>query len=61
MTREEAKAIASIMLEADGGCYLCAAYLCEDFAKTFPPFREVIEDVYSQRYDSKPIESIENP
>jgi hypothetical protein len=38
MTLEEAKKVAAICETADGGCFYCAADLCEQLAGAFTEF-----------------------
>ena len=50
MTTEEAKTVLTIMLDADGGCHICARNLIRDFCKHFPDFRGIAEKIYNDEF-----------
>lgn len=44
--------VATIMLEADGGCSTCAARLLQELLKLYPQFENAMDSVYRKEYDS---------
>ena len=46
MNNQEASTVLEIMMEADGGCYICAYYLVKEFAEKFPEFDALAKTVY---------------
>jgi hypothetical protein len=48
MTRDEAVSVCKVMLNADGGCYICSGQLLGLFAKRFPEHLEVAQQVYKE-------------
>lgn len=47
MTLEEAKKVAAIIGEADGGCPVCVGRLVEATRKRFPEFRWTLKEDYA--------------
>jgi len=50
MTKDEAEKVATIMLQADGGCGHCAFELMKLFVAEFPEYEELTKKVYESEY-----------
>jgi len=50
MTQNEARTIAEILCEADGGCPTCAYRLIKLFSKKFPKWAELATEVYESQF-----------
>jgi hypothetical protein len=51
VTEKEARQIAAIMCDADGGCLVCAKSLHESFVSAFPEHAAAIEAVYRREFE----------
>jgi|Deesub1362B_J571_1020462.scaffolds.fasta_scaffold00997_10 phage pi2 protein 07 len=51
MNKEEAKKILKIMVSADGGCVYYARELFVQFAREFPEFKKLAEDIFKRRFN----------
>jgi hypothetical protein len=49
VTTEEARAVAEIMVGADGSCVVCGAKLLRCFNERFPGFKDVLSEVWAER------------
>lgn len=50
MTKEEAVIVINILLEADGGCPVCAGILIGMFKGSFPKYAEIAEEMYRKEF-----------
>lgn len=46
MTRDEVEKLATIFLDADGGCPCCVRGQYQTFDKTFPGWDDILNDIY---------------
>jgi len=49
MNKEEAEKIIKILLECDGGCEYCVAYLLKLFCKEFPDYIEPAKKAFQEK------------
>jgi len=56
ITKGEIKNIATIMLDADGGCPYCAGSLIETLITNYAKYEDIIKQVYKDRYGYNPEE-----
>jgi hypothetical protein len=52
MTDDEIRTVASIMLTADGECFVCAARLLVQLDKAFPGHEAAIEESWTKEYSA---------